>query len=169
MLESGQDWKIAAITISACVHFLFGRYIMTNKELIYKMFMLAKKSEKNGDFPVGSIITKNGKIISSGYNKREKTNCTLDHAEIIAIKQANKKMKSWRLNDCEMYVTLEPCDMCKSIIKEARINKVYYLFERDPYKKQFSKSVFKKSVFNENDIKALEYLAKIESFFLDKR
>lgn len=141
---------------------------MNNKEIIYKLLQLTKKSEKINDFPVSAIITYNGKVLSTGYNKRIKTNCTTDHAEIIAIKKANKKLKNWRLSDCEMFVTLEPCDMCKNVIKESRINKIYFLFERNPLKKQYSKTVFKKISLN-NDEKVNQYLKKIESFFLDKR
>ena len=85
---------------------------------------LAKKSGK--DIPVAAIIVKDGKIIAKAVNEREKSQNTINHAEMLAIQRANKKLKNWRLNGCEMYVTLEPCPMCASAILQARISKLYY-------------------------------------------
>lgn len=95
--------------------------------------LLIKMNEKaiiKDEVPVSAIIVKNDKIIAKSYNKRNKKNDLLMHAEIICIKKAIKKMKNWRLNDCELYTTLEPCAMCKSIIEASRIKKVYYLCEK---------------------------------------
>ena len=88
-------------------------------------FSEAEKAYKLGEMPVGAIVVKNGKIIGKGYNKKEKTKNALMHAEIIAINKACKKNKDWRLNNCEMYVTLEPCMMCMGAIVESRIKKIY--------------------------------------------
>ena len=85
----------------------------------------AQKAYDLGEVPVGAVIVKDGKIIGRGYNSKEKNRDTTKHAEIIAIQKASKKMKSWRLNNCEMYVTLEPCSMCAGAIIQARIKKVY--------------------------------------------
>ena len=85
----------------------------------------AKKAFKKEEIPVGCVIVKNNKIISKAYNKKNKTNRIIDHAEIIAITKANKKLKNWRLEGCDLYVTLEPCPMCASAIEQARINNVY--------------------------------------------
>ena len=93
-------------------------------ELMLKAIEIAKKSDK--DIPIGAVIVKNGEIISSTHNQREKDNITTAHAEILAIQRANEKLNNWRLNDCEMYVTLEPCPMCASAIIQARISKVYF-------------------------------------------
>lgn len=87
---------------------------------------LAEKALSKGEVPIGAVIVHNGKIIASGFNKREKTKNALHHAEIIAIDKACRKMKSWRLEDCTMYVTLEPCPMCAGAIANARISKVFY-------------------------------------------
>ncbi len=84
----------------------------------------AKKSE--GDIPVGAVIVKNGKIIAKAHNTREKDNDITSHAEIIAIRQAEKLLNNWRLDDCEMYVTLEPCPMCGWAILQSRIKSVYF-------------------------------------------
>lgn len=85
------------------------------------------KAFKKNEIPVGAIIVKNDKIISKGRNNRQKKHYILGHAEVNAIIKAEKKIKDWRLNDFELYVTLEPCKMCKEIINEARIEKIYYI------------------------------------------
>ena len=82
-----------------------------------------------GEVPIGAVIVRNGKIIAKAYNLREHSNIATHHAEILAIEKANKKLKSWRLDDCDLYVTLEPCPMCAGAILNARINKVYYACE----------------------------------------
>ena len=85
----------------------------------------AKKAYEKLEIPVGAVIVKNGKIIARGYNQKETKKDTIKHAEIIAIEKASKKLDSWRLNDCEMYVTLEPCPMCAGAIINSRIKKIY--------------------------------------------
>lgn len=86
----------------------------------------AKKAYKNGDVPVGAIIVLNGIVISKAYNKKNKKNNAIMHAEIIAIEKACKKLKTWYLNECTLYVTLEPCLMCCGAVLQSRINKVVY-------------------------------------------
>ena len=90
----------------------------------------AKKALKTDDVPVGAVIVENGKIIARSHNTKEKKNIVTRHAEINVVEKACKKKKNWYLNNCEMYITLEPCDMCMSVIKEARIKKIYYAAER---------------------------------------
>ena len=85
----------------------------------------AKKAYDKLEVPVGAVIVKDGKIISRAHNLKETKFNTTNHAEIIAIQKASKKLKSWRLLDCEMYVTLEPCSMCAGAIINSRIKKVY--------------------------------------------
>ena len=84
----------------------------------------AKKAEKIGDVPIGCVIVYEGKIIARGYNRRNKDKTTLAHAELIAIKKASKVLGDWRLEECTMYITLEPCQMCAGAIVQARIPKV---------------------------------------------
>ena len=84
----------------------------------------AKKAGEIGDVPIGCVIVFEDKIISRGYNRRNKDKSTLAHAEIIAIKKACKKLGDWRLEDCTMYITLEPCPMCAGAIIQSRIKKV---------------------------------------------
>ena len=91
----------------------------------------SKKAYKNNEVPVGAVIVRNGKIIARGNNNRQNKRNVFGHAEINCIKKAARKNKDWRLDDCDMYVTLLPCDMCQAIIKESRIRKVYYLIEKE--------------------------------------
>jgi len=104
------------------------RYYIVDKNEYYMKEALkeAKKAYKIGEIPVGAIIVYNDQIIARGYNKREKNQSTISHAELEAIKKANKKIGSWRLEDCILYVTLEPCAMCAGAIIQARIKEVYY-------------------------------------------
>lgn len=85
----------------------------------------AEKAYKKLEVPVGAVIVKDGKIIAKGHNQKETKTDTTKHAEIIAIQKASKKIGEWRLLDCEMYVTLEPCPMCAGAIINSRIKKVY--------------------------------------------
>jgi tRNA(adenine34) deaminase len=85
----------------------------------------AKKAYDKEEIPVGAVIVKDGKIIARGYNKKEEKKDTTQHAEIIAIQKASRKIGAWRLQDCEMYVTLEPCVMCTGALIQARLKRVY--------------------------------------------
>lgn len=85
----------------------------------------ASKAYEKDEIPVGAVIVKDGKIIARAHNIKEEKNDTTKHAEIIAIQKASKKLNSWRLIDCEMYVTLEPCSMCAGALIQSRIKKVY--------------------------------------------
>ena len=85
---------------------------------------LAKKAWKMEEVPIGCVIVHEGKIIGRGYNRRTTDKNPLAHAELIAIKKASKKMGDWRLEDCTLYVTLEPCQMCSGAIVQARVKKV---------------------------------------------
>ncbi len=86
----------------------------------------AKKALKKGEVPIGAVIVKDGKILSKGRNMRERKQNALMHAEVVAIEKACKKLHSWRLDGCEIYVTLEPCPMCAGAIANARLEKVTY-------------------------------------------
>ena len=86
----------------------------------------AKKSLLSDDVPVGAIIVLNNKIIARGHNMKEKNNDPIQHAEIIAIKKASKKLNDWYLKDCIMYVTMEPCLMCAGALIQSHIKKLVY-------------------------------------------
>lgn len=101
------------------------------------------KAFKNKEVPVGCVIVRDGKVIAKAHNTKQKTHKVINHAEIIAITKAAKKIKDWRLDDCEMYVTLEPCKMCKEVIRQSRIKKVFY---------------FLSSNFTNEDSKMIDYI-----------
>lgn len=88
--------------------------------------MLAKKAFYEDEIPVGAVIVKDNKIIAKAYNKKDSTKLVSKHAELIAIEKANKKVKDWRLINCTMYVTMEPCPMCAGAIQQSRIERVVY-------------------------------------------
>lgn len=123
----------------------------------------AKKASRHGEVPVGAIIVKDNKIIAKAHNMVEKKKNAILHAEIIAITKASKRLKTWRLNECKMYVTLEPCKMCTEAIKLSRIGKVYFTLKKD-----------EKIVTNKSDFIFLkdyerQSLNIIQTFFKKKR
>ena len=91
----------------------------------------ASKAYKEDEIPVGCVIVKEGKIIARAHNRKVNKNNTLYHAELIAIDKASKKLDSWRLTGCEMYVTLEPCPMCAGALINSRMSKLY-IGTKDP-------------------------------------
>lgn len=102
------------------------------------------KSLENNDVPVGAVIVKDGKVLAFGYNTREKDQNVLGHAEINAILEAQKILNNWNLSGCDLYVTLVPCSMCLEIIKQSRIDTIYYLLDKPASKKEFYKTKMQK-------------------------
>lgn len=96
------------------------------EDLFLKEALLeAEKSKQIGEVPVGAVIVKDGVIIARGHNLKESLKDCTAHAEILAIRQASSLLKNWRLSNCEMYVTLEPCPMCAAAISASRIKRIY--------------------------------------------
>ena len=93
----------------------------------------AQKAFDINEVPIGAVIVKNNKIISKAHNKKEKTNKVTAHAELLAIEKACKKLKTWHLNDCILYTTVEPCLMCTGAIIQSRISKVYCSIKNDKF------------------------------------
>ena len=93
----------------------------------------AKKAYKYEEVPVGVVIVKDNKILAKAYNKKEKTKNVIKHAEIIAISKACRKLKNWRLENCTIYVTMEPCMMCSGAIEQSRIKKIVYGVKNENY------------------------------------
>lgn len=96
----------------------------TDEKYMKEAIKQAKKAAAAGDVPIGCVIVFEDKIIARGYNKRNAKKTTLAHAELLAIAKASQKLGDWRLEDCTMYVTLEPCQMCAGAIVQARIPRV---------------------------------------------
>lgn len=148
---------------------------MFNEKFMLEALKQAQKAYKKKEVPVGAVIVKNGKVIGCGYNQKEKKHSATKHAEIIAIEKASKKIKDWRLNDCEMYVTLEPCVMCAGAILSARIKKVYI----GAMEKNFgccgsamnilNNSAFTTKVEFETGVMENESVEMLQSFFKNKR
>lgn len=141
-----------------------------NEKCANIIIKLSCKAKARDCVPVGAIIVKNDKIISKAFNKKEKTHNPMDHAEIIAIKKACKKLKSWNLSGCVLYVTMYPCEMCRTVISEARIKKVFYLITNEKEKYKNSVALFKMN-FEKMNITKIEneYLSLLRNFFVQKR
>lgn len=99
---------------------------MLREDFMKRAIELSKKAAQCGEIPVGALIVKDGRIIAEGYNRREEKQNVLSHAEIEAISSACEALSSWRLDGCEMYVTLEPCPMCTGAIMASRIERVVF-------------------------------------------
>ena len=91
-----------------------------------KALDMANRGFKRNDVPVGCVIVKDGKVIAKAYNTKNIKNCSINHAEVLAIKKACKKLGTWHLDDCTLYVTMEPCLMCCGAIIQSRIKRVVY-------------------------------------------
>ena len=100
------------------------RKLSEDERYMRQAITLAKKAAANGDVPIGCVIVYEGKVIARGYNRRNVDKTTLAHAEIMAIKKASKVLGDWRLEDCTLYVTLEPCQMCSGAIVQSRMTRV---------------------------------------------
>lgn len=135
----------------------------------------ANKANKKDEVPIGAVIVKDNKVIAKGYNKREKSKNAINHAEIVAIKRACRKLKDWRLENCEIYVTLKPCPMCAGAISNARIKRVYFGAEETNSKDNLCEQIFSSTRLNHKVelIKLEEYSSIcseiLSSFFKNHR
>lgn len=134
---------------------------MTKEYYMQQALLEAKKAEKKKEVPVGCVIVYKDKIIARGHNLREKHQQASSHAEMLTIKKACKKIKSWRLEECDIYITLEPCPMCAGAILQARMRKIYF----GAYEKKFGACG---SVFNLFD-NAFNHTVEIEGGLLEEQ
>ncbi len=158
--ELGQGRKAAAISATNCVcHFL----IMKNKEEYYMAFAIkeAKKAELEDEVPIGCVIVREDKIIARSHNRKESKDSAIYHAEVEAILEASKVKDSWNLNDCDLYVTLEPCLMCTGAILNSRLRKVCYGASS-------FKSGFLKTKIDLEEIQGLNHYPMIRAGILEK-
>ena len=127
----------------------------------------AKKAYKKGEIPVGAVVVYKEKIVARAYNTKENKKLSTAHAEIIAINKASRKLKNWRLNDCKLYVTLEPCMMCAGAIIQSRISTV--VFGTKNNNSGYS------TILKENGIEVIENIYQencqklLQQFFIEKR
>ena len=112
------------------------------EKIIKILLKLSKKAYKNKEVPVSCVLVKDNKIVSKAFNKKNIKHNPLLHAEIICLQKAYKKFKRWNLNDCVLYVSLEPCDMCKRIIEESRIKEVYYVLKKGKTTNKYTKTKY---------------------------
>lgn len=126
------------------------------------LYDLSTKAFRKNEVPVAALIVFNNKIIAKAYNRRYKHYNPLNHAEIRCVIKAAKKLKTWKLNQCELYVTLEPCHMCKEIIKETRIKKVHFY-------EYSSKSVNYKTEFLKQNSIGYNFSELLTIFFKKRR
>ena len=138
-----------------------------NEKYVKKIYDLAMESYNIDEIPVGAIVVKNNEIIGIGINSRESNNSVIGHAEINAIEAACKIVGDWRLDDCEMYVTLLPCMMCAGAIAESRIKKVYYLCDRTNVRFKSDEYICALKIDDEELEK--KYLNLLQLFFENKR
>lgn len=134
---------------------------MKEQDILNVLYKLSLKAYKKSEVPVSALIIKGNKIISKAYNKKNICNNSLYHAEIICLMKAFKKLKTWNLKDCIMYVTLEPCDMCKELIQESRINKVFYINSKGLITNKYKKTQYEQMFVCENT----KYSNLLKKFF----
>ena len=151
-----------------CIIF-FGEKIMNDELYMDIALQEAKKAYKKDEIPVGAVIVKNGKVISKAYNKKNKSNRVKDHAEILAIDKANRKLRNWRLEECEIYITLEPCPMCASAIEQARIGRLITgAVNNNKETSEISKQILKERKWR-REVLNKECSEQINNFFKNKR
>lgn len=138
-----------------------------NINFIDKIMELSQKSFDADEIPVGAIVVKDGTIVGAGINNRTGSNSVIGHAEINAIEMACKNIGDWRLDDCELYVSLKPCMMCTGAIVDSRIKKVYYLCDRTNVCFEPSEYL---SIQKINNVEMQEkYMKLLQLFFENKR
>ena len=128
----------------------------------------ALKAYKKQEVPIGAVIIKNGRVIAKAYNQKENKKITTKHAEIIAIEKACKKLKTWHLDGCEIYTTMEPCLMCYGAIEQSRISKINYGLKNMNFGFKSKYNINSKLEIHECEISD-KYIDYIRSFFKEKR
>lgn len=122
-----------------------------NIEFMKRAIELAKECSQFDEVPVGAVVVKDGKIIAESGNRKERDNCAVSHAEILAIQKATEVVGNWWLEDCEMYVSLEPCPMCAMAMIHSRISKLYFgAYDEKTGAGGSRVNIFEKDLFNHN-------------------
>lgn len=122
-----------------------------NTDFMKRAIELAKECSQFDEVPVGAVIVKDGKIIAESGNRKERDNCAVSHAEILAIQKATEVVGNWWLEDCEMYVTLEPCAMCAMAMIHSRIRTLYFgAYDEKTGAGGSRLNIFEENLFNHN-------------------
>ena len=140
---------------------------MYNKEIVDRVILLSHQSFDNDEVPVGAVVVQNGEIIGEGINNRENGNVVSGHAEINAINAACQVIGDWRLDGCDLYVSLKPCMMCAGAIIDSRIKNVYYLCDRTNVCFESGKYLNLLKIDDNNSCD--EYIKLLKLFFENKR
>ena len=169
MFELGQRRNPAALRTSKCVCLFI--YIGDDMDNYYMniAYKLATKAYLKGDVPVGTVIVKDNKIITKAYNKKEKHNNAIYHAELLAIKKACKKLKTWHLENCTLYTTLEPCPMCIGAIIQSRIGTICYAADNNNYSEIDILKKYNKQIEIRSGILKKESSDLLTKFFKEQR
>ena len=138
---------------------------MINKYMQEALF-LAKKAYQINEVPIGAVVVYENEIIGRGYNKREESNIINDHAEIIALNEAANKLGTWKLEECEIYITTTPCMMCYGAIYQSRIKKIYVGSKQKKHKKlSYNTKVEELDIKISEEFMTIEAQELLESFF----
>lgn len=146
-----------------------------NKKFMDLAIKEAQKAFLIDEVPVGCVIVRDDRVISKAYNKKEKLCSASKHAEVLAVEKASKKLNNWRLEGCDVYVTLEPCPMCASLLKQARVNHIYCgLSNSDTTNYEIVKQILNKDKNNSrvlisNDLAVEKVSELMKNFFAKKR
>lgn len=139
------------------------------KEYMQLAYNEALKAYKKGDVPIGAVIIKNNKVVAKSYNKKEKNNNAILHAEIDVINKACKKLKTWHLEECILYTTLEPCLMCMGAIVQSRINEIYYATKNNNFGEINIIKKYNKQIKINSGLLEEESSKLLKKFFQEKR
>ncbi len=145
-------------------------------EEVFKILVEESKIAANeGEVPISAVIVRDGKVIAKAHNLKEKDNLVVSHAEILAITIASKKLQNWRLDGCDVYISLEPCTMCASALHQARIDNIYFFVPRDNCGnlELLEQIIVEKNCNKKTNLQCLQYkddLKKIlQDFFKNRR
>lgn len=146
-----------------------------DEKFMQRAIELAKECGQFDEVPIGAVVVKDGKIIAESGNRKERDNCAISHAEILAIQKATEVVGNWWLEDCDMYVTLEPCAMCAMAMINSRIRNLYFgAYDEKTGACGSRVNIFEKDLFNHNiDVQGgllkEECGALLTAFFKNKR
>lgn len=141
---------------------------MKSEEIFKLALKEAQKAFRKDEVPIGCVLVKNGKLISKAYNKSESKGSFLSHAEMLCLEKASRKLKSKYLVGCQLYVTVEPCPMCRSAAKLARVESISYLLTSEKFGKK-GKALYKTKIHKKRSALSRNALGLLQEFFQKKR